>query len=49
MAISFNEVPANIRVPFMYAEFDNSNAVQGPSLQLYRAVLVGNKLAAGTP
>ena len=48
MAISFNEVPANIRVPFMYAEFDNSNAVQGPSLQLYRALLVGNKLAAGT-
>lgn len=48
MAISFNEVPGNIRVPFMYAEFDNSNAVQGPSLQLYRALLIGNKLSSGT-
>lgn len=48
MSISFNEVPANIRVPFLYAEFDNSNAVQGPALQLYRALLIGNKLAAGT-
>lgn len=48
MAISFNEVPSNIRVPFLYAEFDNAGAVQGPSLQLYRALLIGNKLAAGS-
>lgn len=29
MAISFNAVPNNIRVPFMTAEFDSSNAVRG--------------------
>ncbi len=48
MTISFNEVPANIRVPFLYAEFDNSNAVQGPSLQPYKTLMMGPRLAAGT-
>jgi len=48
MAISFNEIPGNIRVPFMYVEFDNSRANQGPTQQVYRALVMGNKLAAGT-
>lgn len=48
MTISFNQIPSNIRVPFLYAEFDNANAVQGPSLQVYRALLMGQKLAGGT-
>lgn len=48
MSISFNDVPAGIRVPFLYAEFDNSNAVQGAGVQPYNVLMIGQKLAAGT-
>lgn len=48
MPISFNDVPSNLRTPFVYAEFDNSNAIQGPSLQSYKILMMGSKLAAGT-
>lgn len=48
MAISFNDIPSTLRVPFLYAEFDNSNAVQGPNEQPYKRLLFGQKLAAGT-
>ncbi|MEQ8585154.1 MAG: phage tail sheath C-terminal domain-containing protein [Thalassobaculaceae bacterium] len=48
MAISFNEVPTNIRVPFVYAEFDASRAVTGPALKPARNLVVGQRLAAGT-
>lgn len=46
MAISFNNIPANIRVPFFYAEVDNSQAsfFQRQNTTL----LIGQKLAAGT-
>lgn len=48
MSISFNQVPANLRVPFLYAEFDNENAVQGPATQPYRVLMIGPRLASGT-
>lgn len=48
MPISFNEVPAGIRVPFLYAEFDNSNAVTGAGVQPYKTLMAAQKLAAGT-
>jgi phage tail sheath gpL-like len=48
MTISFNDVPSNIRVPFVTAEFDSSAASQGPALLAYRAVLIGQKITAGT-
>lgn len=48
MPISFNEVPTNIRVPFVYVEFDASRAVQGPALMPYKVLVVGQRLAAGT-
>lgn len=48
MAISFNQVPNGIRVPFLYAEFDNSNAVQGAGVQPYKTLMVGQKLSSGT-
>lgn len=48
MPISFNEVPSNLRIPFVYAEFDNAGAVQGPSNQPYKVLMMGNKLAAGS-
>jgi phage tail sheath gpL-like len=46
--ISFNSIPANNRLPFIFVEFDNTNAVQGPSLIAYRALLIGQKLTGGS-
>lgn len=48
MAISFNSIPSNLREPFVTAEFDASNAQQGPALIAYRGLIIGQKLAAGT-
>lgn len=45
-AVSFNYIPANVRVPLFYAEMDNSQA--GYFTQNKRALLVGQKLAAGS-
>lgn len=48
MSISFNQVPGNVRVPFLYAEFDSSKAQQGASVKAYKALMFGQKIAAGT-
>ena len=48
MAISFNQVPAGVKVPFVYVEFDTSKAQQGPSIQNYVGLIIGQKLAAGS-
>ena len=48
MAISFNQIPNGIRVPFAYIELDNTGANTGTALQTYRSLLIGQKLAAGT-
>jgi phage tail sheath gpL-like len=48
MAIGFNEIPRNLRVPFVYAEFDNSQAVSGPALMPYRALVCGQRRTSGT-
>lgn len=46
MPVTFNYLPSNVRVPLFYAEFDNSQA--GYFSQNKRALLIGQKLAAGT-
>lgn len=46
MPISFNNVPANIRVPLFYAEVDNSFANTGQDQN--RALIIAQMLAAGT-
>lgn len=48
MAISFNSIPAANRVPFVFAEFDSGNAVQGPQVLNFRTLLIGQKTVAGT-
>ena len=48
MSISFNDVPNDRLVPLVYAEFDNTRAVQGAGVQSYKALLVGNMLSAGS-
>lgn len=46
MPVSFNNIPANIRVPLFYAEVDNAHANQ--FTQTNRALLIGQKLASGS-
>lgn len=46
--ISFNSIPANNRLPFVFVEFDNSNASEGPNLLSYKALIMGQKLSGGT-
>ncbi len=48
MTISFKDVPTDSRVPFIYVEIDGSQAQQGPSLQPYQMLVIGQRLAAGT-
>jgi phage tail sheath gpL-like len=48
MAISFDNIPTTLRVPFVFAEFNSSRAQQGPSLLAYKALIIGQKTAAGT-
>ena len=42
MAISFNSIP-NTKVPGVYVEFDNTQAMQGATLLEYTALIVGQK------
>jgi len=48
MTITYNQIPNSLRVPFVAAEFDASNASQGPALLAYRALLIGQMLPSGT-
>ena len=48
MAIGFNQIPADVRVPFAYVEFDESGAVVEAGVQPYRSLLIGTKRATGT-
>lgn len=48
MAISFDSISPTLRVPFVAAEFNASQASQGPALLAYRALIIGQKITAGT-
>jgi len=48
MAISFLSIPSAIRTPGAYVEYNGSNAVQGPQILNFRALLIGTKTSAGT-
>lgn len=47
-SISFNEIPLNIRVPYVYTEYDATRANQGPGIQPFKALMMGQRLTAGT-
>lgn len=54
MAVSFNQIPADVRVPLVYIEFDNSNAVRGTPAVMHRILVLGQRtsdgaVAAGVP
>lgn len=40
-------IPANLRSPTQATDVDNSQASQGPALQPYRALIIGQKLSGG--
>lgn len=46
--MTFNEIPDDRLVPFVYVEFDNSKAVTGPGVMSYKALLIGNRLSSGS-
>lgn len=48
MSISFDSVPANLRVPFVAVEIDSSQAQQGAVPIAYRALIIAQKTSGGT-
>lgn len=48
MAITFNEIPANLREPGVFAEVDPSGAIRGLVGIPARLVVIGAKLSGGT-
>lgn len=46
--VSFPTLPINLREPGQFGEFDNSFANVGPSIQPFTALMIGQKLSAGT-
>lgn len=47
MSISFNSISPTQRVPGVVVEVDSSQAQQGPALLPYRALIIGQRTAAG--
>lgn len=47
-AISFNEIPVLLRNPGVYTELDATRANQGPGLQPFKALLIGQRLSTGS-
>ena len=48
MAISFNEIPSNLRAPIFAIEFDSSKAQQGPTLKVYKMLAIGQRTSSGS-
>lgn len=48
MAISFSQIPATLRTPGFFAEISSELATTGEGVKPYKALLIGQKLAAGT-
>lgn len=47
MTIAFNSIPASLRTPGAYLEFDSSKAVSGLPAAPAKVLLIGQRLAAG--
>lgn len=48
MSISFNQIPAGLRIPFAAIEFDSSRAQQGPADLQYKGLLIGQRISGGS-
>jgi phage tail sheath gpL-like len=49
MAVSFDQIPANWRVPLVYAEIDPTGADRGPVEMPYKVLVIGQATEAGAP
>lgn len=48
MTISFNNIPTTVRTPGVYNEIDNSRALQGLVQNPHKALIIGQRIAAGS-
>jgi len=48
MTIPFDRMPANFRLPGVYAEINNTNALTGAQRLVYRRLIIGTMSAGGT-
>lgn len=48
MTISFDSVPTDLLLPFVAVEINASRAAQGPAIQPYTGLLIGQKTSAGS-
>jgi len=48
MTIAFDGIPNGTKLPFFFVEFSTSKAQQGPSVQIYKVLLIGQRIAVGT-
>lgn len=48
MAISFNNIPDTVRTPGTYVEIDNSRALTGLTTNPHKALILGQKITAGS-
>ena len=48
MSIAFDTIPVGSRIPFTFVEISTDGAVQGPQIQPYAVMLIGQKLDSGS-
>lgn len=48
MAVSFNQIPNDLRVPLVSIEIDNTGAVQGTPALAWKVLVLGQRTASGT-
>ena len=48
MTIAYNEIPADLNIPFIAVEFDSTRALQGSGDIPYKGLLIGQRISAGT-
>ena len=48
MSVSFNDIPADQRVPLVAIEIDNTGAVQGTPALAWKVLFIGQRAASGT-
>lgn len=48
MTIAFDGIPTTTRIPFVFAEFNASQAQKGPAILAYKGLIIGQKLSTGT-
>lgn len=48
MSINFQQISPTVRRPFVYVEFNNTRASQGPSIKVFKNLLLGQQTSSAT-